>query len=241
MTTTANVTSPVTSNSAFTTGSTGTTASTTTGSDSALSNVDFTTYITLLTKQLQNQDPTQPMDSNQFTQQIAVYAQLEQQIKGNDLLTTISQSKDYTQQAVASSYLGKQVLSPGTSVGFDGSNSVSFGYNLPTAASSAQLQIYDSSGQEVMTQTVDTTEGLHQLTWDGTETDGSTAPAGKYTVAVAAYDSTGTKLTATPETYQVAQEMVTNPDGTIDFKLQDGSVAAFTDISDVRLDQSAAN
>src|SRR5215469_6276624 len=70
---------------------------------------NFDTFLTLLTTQLQNQDPLQPMDSNQFTQQLVQFSQVEQQINSNqNLETLISATKNQTSQS-AVSYLGKSL------------------------------------------------------------------------------------------------------------------------------------
>ena len=69
-------------------GSTSTTSSSTATASARLSN-NFDTFLQLLTTQLRNQDPTQPMDANQFTQQLVQYSQVEQQLKTNDYLSAL--------------------------------------------------------------------------------------------------------------------------------------------------------
>src|SRR5476649_2407617 len=74
---------------------------------------NFNTFLTLLTTQLQNQDPLSPMDSNQFTQQLVQFSQVEQQINTNDnLKSLITQGTNQT-GAYAVSYLGKAVTIAG--------------------------------------------------------------------------------------------------------------------------------
>src|SRR6201981_1569760 len=74
---------------------------------------NFDTFLTLLTTQLQNQDPLSPMDSNQFTQQLVQFSQVEQQINTNDnLKSLITQGANQT-GAYAVSYLGKAVTIAG--------------------------------------------------------------------------------------------------------------------------------
>src|ERR1700756_4166435 len=70
---------------------------------------NFSTFLTLLTTQLKNQDPTSPMDSNQFTQQLVEYSQVEQQINTNTNLTTLISQGTTNAAAMTSSYLGKNV------------------------------------------------------------------------------------------------------------------------------------
>src|SRR5689334_24284869 len=70
---------------------------------------NFSTFLTLLTTQLKNQDPTSPMDSNQFTQQLVMYSQVEQQISTNDNLKTLISQGTSNAAAMTSGYLGKKV------------------------------------------------------------------------------------------------------------------------------------
>src|SRR4029079_13178737 len=70
---------------------------------------NFSTFLTLLTTQLKNQDPTSPMDSNQFTQQLVMYSQVEQQISTNDNLKTLITQGTSNASAMTAGYLGKKV------------------------------------------------------------------------------------------------------------------------------------
>src|ERR1700744_4656824 len=70
---------------------------------------NFSTFLTLLTSQLTNQDPTSPMDSNQFTQQLVEFSQVEQQIDTNTNLKTLISQGTAQAGTFATSYLGKNV------------------------------------------------------------------------------------------------------------------------------------
>src|SRR3954464_9997185 len=70
---------------------------------------NFSTFLTLLTTQLKNQDPTAPMDSNAFTQQLVMYSQVEQQIGTNDNLKALISQGTSNAGAVTTGYLGKKV------------------------------------------------------------------------------------------------------------------------------------
>ena len=95
------------------TSTTSTTSSSSTARTSLATN--FQTFLTLLTTQLQNQDPTSPMDSNQFTQQLVMYSQVEQQLSTNDKLDSLIALGSSQSTNLAMSYLGKNVvLSDGT-------------------------------------------------------------------------------------------------------------------------------
>jgi flagellar basal-body rod modification protein FlgD len=157
---------------------------------------NFDTFLTLLTTQLQNQDPLSPMDSNQFTQQLVQFSQVEQQIDSNkNLESLISLTK--TQSATnAVSYLGKTItITDGTAALEDGS-SAKWAYSLPGDAKTTKLMVTDSSGHAVYTATGETTSGMHAFTWDGTTSAGNAAPAGTYKLTVAATAADGTTLTS---------------------------------------------
>src|SRR6185312_1698596 len=109
---------------------------------------NFSTFLTLLTTQLKNQDPTAPMDSNQFTQQLVEFSQVEQQIDTNtNLKSLITQS---TSQAgtFATSYLGKKVSITDGTASLSGGQA-SWTYNLAAAASSATLTVTNAAGVTV--------------------------------------------------------------------------------------------
>ena len=212
-----------------------TTYTASTSTKSGLENVDFTTYITLLTKQLQNQDPLQPMDSSQFTSEIATYSQLEQQIKSNSLLEQLAANKDYTMQGVAASYLGKEILAEDSALDFDGTHVVDFAYDITGEnAASAQLEIIDAAtGDIVKTTSVDESTGLHTVTWDGTDEDGNVMAAGTYYIRLSAVDSDGKVVASNPLTYTTAKELLVQ-DGELYIKTVNGNVVAFADVKSVR-------
>src|SRR5579872_4398386 len=92
---------------------------------------NFSTFLTLLTTQLKNQDPTSPMDSNQFTQQLVEFSQVEQQINTNSNLNTLITQGQTQIGAYATSYLGKTVsVTNGNAALSNGS--ATWTYNLGT-------------------------------------------------------------------------------------------------------------
>jgi flagellar basal-body rod modification protein FlgD len=167
---------------------------TTTGTQSAQQQLagNFDTFLTLLTTQLQNQDPLNPMDSNQFTQQLVEFSQVEQQINTNDnLKTLIGQGTNQT-GAYAVSYLGKTVtVTNGNAPLVNGQ--AAWNYNLATTAAQTILTVTDASGQTVFTGPGETAAGVHAFAWNGTNNNGGTVPDGTYklTVSAAAADGTG--------------------------------------------------
>ena len=109
---------------------------------------NFSTFLTLLTTQLKNQDPTSPMDSNQFTQQLVMYSQVEQQINTNDNLKTLISQGTSNAASMTTGYLGKKVsITNGNASLTNGS--ATWTYNLKSAAATTQLFISDANGKTV--------------------------------------------------------------------------------------------
>jgi flagellar basal-body rod modification protein FlgD len=154
---------------------------------------NFDTFLTLLTTQLKNQDPLSPMDSNQFTQQLVQFSQVEQQINSNkNLESLISLTK--TQSATnAVSYLGKTLtVTDGTAALQNGA--AGWAYSLPNDAATARLVVTDAKGHVVYTGVGETGAGLHSFSWDGKTNAGNDVPAGSYKLSVVAQAADGSAI-----------------------------------------------
>jgi flagellar basal-body rod modification protein FlgD len=161
------------------TSSTGTTSSSTTAGGVSLGGTDF---LTLMLAQLQNQDPTSPIDSNTFLTQLA---QLSEVQGITQLNTSFSSSLSANQTMQASSLLGKDVLATsGSATTTTAGDTVSGAVVVPQTSTDVQLNILNSAGTVVKTLDLGAqSAGSAAFTWDGTENGGSTAPAGTYTLS----------------------------------------------------------
>lgn len=192
---------------------------------------NFDTFLQLLTTQLQNQDPTQPMDTNQFTQQLVMYSQVEQQIGTNsklDSLVSLGKSQA-TNNAV--SYLGRTVtLTNG--LGALSNGAANWTYSLDNPAATNTLTITNANGQVVYAGSGKTAAGAHQFTWDGKDNAGKQLPDGAYTLTVTPKASDGTAVkSAVASSGQVTQVDLTGSTpqlmiGTSEFPLTDVSAVA---------------
>src|SRR5256884_239976 len=106
--TNSSVTAAVVNNNATSTSST----SGSTGIDKNTLAGNFQTFLTLLTTQLKNQNPLDPLDTNQFTQQLVQFAQVEQQLKQNEQLATLVSIEKSAQSTTALAFVGQNVAVP---------------------------------------------------------------------------------------------------------------------------------
>ena len=189
-------------------GSASTTPPATTAPDAAQQQLsgNFSTFLTLLTTQLQNQDPMNPMDSNQFTQQLVEFSQVEQQINTNDNLKTLIGQGSSQTGAYAVSYLGKAVTVSNGQAPLASSQAI-WAYNLNTTAANTQLSVTDANGNVVYTGNGETASGAHTFTWDGKATNGTQEPDGTYKLTVSAAAADGSAVTSSVTSTGVVSEV----------------------------------
>ena len=144
---------------------------------------NFSTFLTLLTTQLKNQDPTSPMDSNAFTQQLVMYSQVEQQIATNTNLKTLIGQGTTQIGSYATAYLGKAVSITNGNAALN-NGAASWTYSLGTSAAATALTVTNASGRIVYTGAGETASGNHQFNWNGKDNSGNPLPDGTYTLAV---------------------------------------------------------
>lgn len=190
-------------------------------SRSTLAN-NFDTFLTLLTAQLQNQDPLAPMDSNEFTQQLVQFSQVEQQIATNEQLEQMLVQSRAAASGTALSYLGRDAILA-TNRTYLSDEAANWSYSLPEGAASLKIEVRDMSGRTVYTSTTeDRGAGSHLFTWDGRNNSGVAQDDGVYQLVVTAKDNDGATINAGISTRELilgidlASEnpMVLTPSGT---------------------------
>lgn len=158
--------------------------------DKSTTGSDFNLFLKLLTVQMQNQDPLDPMKTDTYTQQLAQYSQIEQTVQQSGTLTQILGQLSTQNIAQASGLIGRSVVF-NTAVSGLGSSPASWSYTPARSVSSLVATISDASGNAVSSRTIDPTDTSGRLSWDGTLANGATAPAGSYTLSFAATDASG--------------------------------------------------
>ena len=182
-------------------------------------------FLTMLVTQLQNQDPTKPMDNSQLTTQLAQINTLSGIEKLNTTLGSISGQITTSQSLQTSTLIGHGVMVDGSQVLVGSGTTTPFGVSLTTASTATSATIKDASGNTVSTVDLGAlSAGVHTFSWDGTLTDGSTAPDGKYTVSIAASNGS-TQLVAQPLNYAYVNGVSTTDDTT---KLDLGTMGSAT-------------
>ena len=159
---------------------------------------NFTQFLQLLTTQLRNQNPLEPLDTNQFTQQLVQFAQVEQQLRSNEQLETLVAIQKSTQSSAALDFVGKTVVISGatTNLGADGTTTWTFSSPKPA---SATVTIRDSKGQTAFSSNYSISSGRQDFVWDGRGTNGQRWPAGNYTMSITAKDTSGQNVAITTD------------------------------------------
>jgi flagellar basal-body rod modification protein FlgD len=150
---------------------------------------NFQTFLTLLTTQLKNQNPLDPLDTNQFTQQLVQFAQVEQQIKQNTQLETLISIERAAQTTTALAYVGATVAIDGQTAAL-ANNRAAWSFNVPKPVT-AQVTVKSTTGQTVYTGSFSMTAGRQTFEWDGRDANGVKWPDGNYTISVTAKDANG--------------------------------------------------
>ncbi len=188
-------------------------ASTTTSSSSSSSSSsttaaglasNFQTFLTLLTTQLQNQNPLDPLDTNQFTAQLVQFAQVEQQLKMNDQMSSLVALQKTAQSTQALSFVGQTIGVDGSTAYFNGS--ATWNFNAPSS-STATITITNSAGQTAYTGSYAVTAGNASFMWDGKGNDGTEWPAGDYKMTVTAKDASGNDVAISTEVQGVVDSV----------------------------------
>jgi flagellar basal-body rod modification protein FlgD len=150
---------------------------------------NFNTFLQLLTTQLKNQNPLEPLDTNQFTQQLVQFAGVEQQINMNTQLQTLVSLQQTAQATQALNFVGAAVAVSGSTAPMT-SHQAQWTFT-PATAATATFTVTNASGQTVFTQKSVVQPGAQQFGWNGVDNNGQQWPDGNYTLTVTATDVNG--------------------------------------------------
>lgn len=145
-------------------------------------------FLTILTTQLQFQDPLSPLDTHEFTNQLVLFSSVEQQVQQNKKLESLVTLQQNSVALGSVDYIGKVIETNGNTTQLENSVAKTT-YFLPKNALTTRLNISDPSGDVILTRDIPTTAGIHTFVWDGLNGQGIQQPDGAYTFSITAKDT----------------------------------------------------
>jgi flagellar basal-body rod modification protein FlgD len=145
--------------------------------------LDRNAFLTLLTTQLQNQNPLDPMENEAFVAQLAQFSQLEATTQMSTSLTEMNNAQKADRIMQGASLIGKSVLADTGLISFDGESVSQMELSLEGGADQLNFSIFDQSGQQIRNFVIGPqTSGVKKFSWDGLMNNGEPAPAGSYRI-----------------------------------------------------------
>jgi len=178
----------------------GLSSATSTSSSSAAtvaSSLNANDFMTLFLTQLQNQDPTNPMESYELAAQLAQFTTVQELQQATTQLGNIQQYTAAVNNAQMATLVGKQVLAQMNTINVSSGTPTQLSYTLPSAAT-VTVTIQDSNGNTVYNTNLSQSAGTYSVPWNGKDLSGNTVADGTYTCTVTAAGSSGTSITIQP-------------------------------------------
>jgi flagellar basal-body rod modification protein FlgD len=191
------------------------------------------TFLQLLVTQLQNQDPTSPMDSSQMTSQLAQINTVTGIGQLNTSLTSLATQLNAGQTSQAALLIGSSVLAPGNAITVTSGKTNEFGVQLAAAASDMKVNVVNSAGQIVNTIDLGAQPaGTVPISFTPVDSSGNPLPAGNYTISATGVvnGAAGTGTTLTPGT---VESIVQGTGGSPSLVLSNGNTVALTSVAAV--------
>ena len=152
-------------------------------------------FLKLLIAQLSAQDPLDPMGAQDFSAQLAQFSGLEQMTNVNTNLEIMQKLETALQNTSSVILIGKTVESYGNTINHAENATETISYSLPSDAESIQIDIFDSTGNQIdMVRVGSQTQGKNMATWDGANSQGKPVSAGTYSYAVKAENLAGAPI-----------------------------------------------
>lgn len=193
---------------------------------------NFDTFLSILTTQLKNQNPLDPLDTNQFTQQLVQFTGVEQQLKTNEFLQALLTNTQHAYKSDAVSYIGKQVTASGKTGELKDGGAL-WAYNAPTNVPNASVTIKNASGSVVYVENGSLNAGPGQFMWDGMGSDGNKQPDGVYTIEIKGTNLSGNTIAVS--TSSVGVVTAVDFSGSEPMLTVGRNKVALSDVTDVRL------
>ena len=153
-------------------------------------------FLELLVAQLSAQDPLNPMDSREFSAQLAQFSALEQMTNINTTLEDLVAAQQAVGNSSMISLIGKNVDIAGNTIDYTDGETANLSYSLGVEAASTKIEIYDATGKLVNTLNGANAQGSNLVTWNGFDSQGDPVVSGIYTFKVKATDASGKAILA---------------------------------------------
>ncbi len=190
-------------------------------------------FLKLFTAQLKYQDPLNPLESKEFTAQLAQFSSLEQLININNNFDKLVESQSNLNQIFSSNLIGKYVQHKGNRVVYRGSP-VEFSYELGEKVRSAEINIYSENGKLVRSIELGSlSEGKRSYIWDGTDNNGFNVKNGIYKIEVVTVKQNGESETVPIEVMSLVTG-VDYSDNTIKLILDNNSRVTLSEIQTIK-------
>lgn len=154
---------------------------------------NFDTFLNLLTAQLKHQNPLDPLDTNQFTQQMVEFTSVEQQLKTNEFLEALTLSASNGGNIEAVTFIGKSISATGANATLSGGGA-QWTFSANRSAPDTEITIRDSLGNTVYTESTSLASGDGQYVWHGKDSAGNQMADGNYSITISAKDSNGNNV-----------------------------------------------
>lgn len=156
---------------------------------------DYNDFLKLLVTQLKNQDPTAPLDANQFTTQLVQFTQAEQSVATNKNLETLIDQNNVVKNTNMVSYVGLDAEVEGNFISLGSEGGTNFAYNLDSVPDNVFVTVRDAkSGDAIFTASGTKNVGRNTVSWDGKDANGDRVKAGTYQIEVSTADKSGANL-----------------------------------------------
>lgn len=166
------------------------------------------TFLRLLTTQLQNQDPTNPVSNEEFVAQLAQFSSLETLQTLSDQTEALYLVNASMNNAAMANLMGQGVVARSDTFHYDGAGSQEVHYDAASAATDATITISDADGNVVYTGSMGAlVDGEGSWTWDGNDQNGQPVAEGDYTFTISATDAGGEPVEVTGLIHGTIDEM----------------------------------
>ncbi len=195
-------------------------------SGSALSSLsgDLDNFLKILTTQLTNQDPLSPMETNEFTNQLVSFANVEQNIAQSGLLEDLIALQKSGEASNAANYMGKTVTVDHNEFTFQEGSTKTLEFTLPEEAKTAAIFVMDDDGNVIYSAPVDEAQGKNSFAWDGLQNTGASFPTGNYFFEVKAVNADDIEIDEIKYSYAGEVNAVNYGDGKTNLLLGDVSI-----------------